>query len=57
MGLPPGPVYNQILKKILAAKIDGEVKDRDSQLILASHLIHEAMKYKHHLPVPSSPRH
>ncbi len=44
MGLPPGPVYAEILKEVLASKIDGQAKDRDSQLTLASQLVHQKMK-------------
>lgn len=44
MGLPPGPVYTEILKEILAARIDGQAKDRESQLELASQLVHQEMK-------------
>lgn len=39
MGLSPGPAYQNILQEILAAKLDGEVKDRYTQLNLAKKLI------------------
>ncbi len=41
MGLPSGPAYQKILQEILAAKLDGEVKDRYAQLNLARELIRE----------------
>ncbi|MGM0425069.1 MAG: CBS domain-containing protein, partial [Thermodesulfobacteriota bacterium] len=41
MGLIPGPAYGRILTRILAAKLDGEAKDREAQLNLARELVHE----------------
>ncbi len=43
MGLPPGPAYNRIMKRILTDKLDGRTKDRSSQLALAQKLIRDEM--------------
>ncbi|KMY65982.1 polya polymerase [Desulfocarbo indianensis] len=34
MGFEPGPVFRQILERLLAARLDGEVKDRDGEQAL-----------------------
>ncbi len=39
MGIPPGPIYGHILKEVLRAKIDGEAKDRQTQLELVTKLV------------------
>lgn len=41
MGLRPGPVYGEIFRKILAAKLDGQAQDHASQLALARQLAAE----------------
>jgi len=38
MGLEPGPLYGQILKAVLAAKLDGKASSRESQMALAAKL-------------------
>ncbi len=38
MGLLPGPIYSRILTSVLAAKLDGHVRDRSDQLNLAREL-------------------
>ena len=38
LGLAPGPAFTQILRKVLAAGIDGEAPGRDEQLALAGRL-------------------
>ncbi|MFO7802231.1 MAG: polya polymerase, partial [Desulfovermiculus sp.] len=43
MGLPPGPAYNAILKKIFAAKLDREAPDRNAQLALARNLVQDEL--------------
>ena len=35
MGIKPGPIYKKILDRVLAAKLDGEVTDKESQKALA----------------------
>lgn len=40
MGLKPGPAYGRILKKVLAAKLDGVAPAREAQLALAEQLAH-----------------
>jgi tRNA nucleotidyltransferase (CCA-adding enzyme) len=45
MGLIPGPAYGRILTRILAAKLDGEAKDRQTQLDLARELVQEERPY------------
>ena len=32
MGIPPGPIYRQILDQLLDARLDGKVKDRQDEL-------------------------
>ncbi|MFP4213731.1 MAG: CBS domain-containing protein [Desulfohalobiaceae bacterium] len=39
MGLSPGPAYGRILTRIMAAKLDGEARDRLAQLELARQLV------------------
>ena len=39
MGLSPGPVYRQILNKVLDAKLDGKVKSHAEELIYARNFI------------------
>lgn len=39
MGLPPGPLYGVLFRKILAAKLDGFASTREAQLRLAQALI------------------
>ncbi len=41
MGLKPGPIYKQILNRLLHARLDGEVKDRQEELALARELLEE----------------
>ena len=42
MGLEPGPLLGNILNRVLAAKLDGQVKTREEQLQLAEQLmLHE----------------
>jgi tRNA nucleotidyltransferase (CCA-adding enzyme) len=43
MGLPTGPVYSQILKRVLAAKLDGLACERRTQLELAQELVQAYM--------------
>ena len=38
LGIEPGPIYAQILDKIMAAKIDGTAETREVQLLLAKRL-------------------
>ncbi|MBR3665097.1 MAG: CBS domain-containing protein [Desulfovibrio sp.] len=38
MGITPGPIYKKILDRVLAAKLDGEVTDKESQKALARSL-------------------
>ncbi len=38
MGLPEGPRYGEILRSVLAAKLDGVAKSREEQLLLARSL-------------------
>ena len=38
IGIDPGPVFGPLLKKVLAAKIDGKAESRDEQLSLARRL-------------------
>lgn len=44
MGLASGPLYTQILQRILHAKLDGEAPSRAVQLSMARHLMEEAEK-------------
>jgi tRNA nucleotidyltransferase (CCA-adding enzyme) len=39
LGLEPGPAYTRILRRILAAAIDGDAPGRDEQLALAASLV------------------
>ncbi|HET6420295.1 MAG TPA: A-adding tRNA nucleotidyltransferase [Geobacteraceae bacterium] len=39
MGLPPGPVYKQILDRVMKARLDNEVASRDEELVLARKVI------------------
>ncbi|MFP4257830.1 MAG: CBS domain-containing protein [Desulfovermiculus sp.] len=43
MGLPPGPAYSVILKKVFAAKLDREAPDRNAQLALARALVQDEL--------------
>lgn len=38
MGLSPGPLFGKILRRVLAAKLDGEAPTRESQRLLAKNL-------------------
>ena len=42
MGLPPGPLFGRILRRVLAAKRDGNAPTRESQKFLARTLAHQA---------------
>ncbi|MGE4292285.1 MAG: CBS domain-containing protein [Desulfovibrio sp.] len=42
LGLIPGPIYTRILRRVLAAGIDGEASGRDEQLALAARLAKES---------------
>ncbi|MCH5276216.1 MAG: CBS domain-containing protein [Desulfovibrionaceae bacterium] len=44
LGLAPGPVYGRILKRVLAAKLDGEAPGREEQLALARTLALQDMR-------------
>lgn len=39
MGLEPGPLFGQIMRKVMAAKLDGEAPTPESQRILAQALV------------------
>ncbi len=39
MGAEPGPLYSRIIQGVLAAKLDGNVKSREEQLLLAARLL------------------
>jgi hypothetical protein len=39
LGAPPSPEIKEILDHVLRARLNGEAKDRDSQLALAKTLI------------------
>lgn len=41
LGLASGPLFSEILRRVLAAKLDGEVETRDEQLALVRRLAHE----------------
>ncbi len=43
MGLPHGPAYSRILREVLRARLDGEVRDRQAQLNLARELVQREM--------------
>lgn len=45
LGLEPGPAYGRILKRVLAAKLDGEAGTREAQLDLARDLAAVARKH------------
>jgi tRNA nucleotidyltransferase (CCA-adding enzyme) len=51
IGLAPGPAYGRILKQVLTAKLDGQARDRQAQLELASRL---AEKEAEHFPAGRS---
>jgi tRNA nucleotidyltransferase (CCA-adding enzyme) len=42
LGLEPGPDYTRILRRVLAAGIDGDAPGREEQLALATRLVHSA---------------
>ncbi|MBQ7586028.1 MAG: CBS domain-containing protein [Desulfovibrionaceae bacterium] len=42
LGLKPGPLYHEILDRVLCAKLDGLVQDKDSQLALAIEIAKKA---------------
>ena len=44
MGLSPGPLFSQILRAVLQAKLDGETPGREEQLALARSLAHNRTK-------------
>ena len=46
MGLKPGPIYHEILDRVLCAKLDGLAKDRESQLALARSIAAKANNTK-----------
>ena len=35
MGIPPGPVYRRILDRIFEAKLDGEVRTKEDEVMMA----------------------
>jgi len=41
MGLKPGPLYSRILEETLAAKLDGELDDKDDELAFAATYLQE----------------
>ncbi len=41
LGVKPGPIVGALLKKVLEARVRGEVKSRDEELNLASRLVRE----------------
>jgi len=43
MGIPPGPVYQQILDRVLVARLDGLVDAKEDELTLARRLWREAL--------------
>lgn len=46
MGLPTGPIYSNILNRVLAAKLDGLACERSTQLELAKQLVQAFMHRK-----------
>ena len=44
MGLSPGPLFSQILRAVLQAKLDGETPGREEQLALARSLARNRTK-------------
>ena len=42
LGIPPGPKYTEILRRLRAAWLDGEVKNEDEEKNLLTHLIKKA---------------
>lgn len=53
LGLAPGPIFGLIMRKILAAKLDGEAPTRESQRILALTL---AQQFDRAQEVPPDPK-
>jgi tRNA nucleotidyltransferase (CCA-adding enzyme) len=39
MGLLPGPEFRGIMNRLLAARLDGEIRDHDEERALAAQLI------------------
>jgi tRNA nucleotidyltransferase (CCA-adding enzyme) len=39
MGVPPGPLYGEVLRSVLDARLDGAVSTRDEELALARELV------------------
>jgi len=44
MGLEQGPMVGEILRSVLAARINGKIKDRQAELTMASELVTQAYK-------------
>jgi tRNA nucleotidyltransferase (CCA-adding enzyme) len=42
LGLSPGPRYREVLERLLAARLDGEVATREEELALARRLVGDA---------------
>ncbi len=40
-GVEPGPLYQKILSRVLAAKLDGKLKDRQEELAFVRRLVHK----------------
>jgi tRNA nucleotidyltransferase (CCA-adding enzyme) len=41
MGLPPGPVYRQVMEAVLDARLDGTVKSKKDEIEFARQLVAE----------------
>jgi tRNA nucleotidyltransferase (CCA-adding enzyme) len=42
LGVPPGPIYREVLQAVLNARLNGRVQTRDEELTLARSLIRGA---------------